>query len=67
MLKICYPFNVAMNKLIFHEETSMIYSFGGFGSSGDNYKFKLGKEDLSDCENWKEFERKHTAIVMATN
>ena len=46
MLKICYPFNVAMNKLIFHEETSMIYSFGGFGSSGDNYKLKLGEGDF---------------------
>jgi len=43
MLKACYPFNVAMNKLVFHEETNMIYSFGGFGSSGENYKLKLGK------------------------
>ena len=67
MLKIFYPFNVAMNKLVFHEEASMLYSFGGFGSSGQNFKLKLGKESLIEGEDWQEFERKHTAIVTATN
>jgi len=52
MLNICYPINVAMNKLIFHEETSMLYSFGGFSSSGDNYKLKLGKGIFLEGENW---------------
>lgn len=67
MLKTSFPFSVAMNKLVFNEESSMLYSFGGFGSSGQNYKLKLNKENFLEVKDWEEFERKHTAIVTATN
>jgi len=67
MLKTSYPFNIALNKLVFHEETNMVYSFGGFGSSGQNYKLRLDKGNFIEGEEWKEFERKHTTIVTATN
>ena len=52
MLKTSFPFSVAMNKLVFHEESSMLYSFGGFGSSGQNFKLKLNKENLTDVKDW---------------
>ena len=49
-----------MNKLTYRKKGNMLYSFGGYGSSGQNFKLKY-----SEGEQWEELERSHLALVTS--
>ena len=39
----------------------MLYSFGGYGSAGQNFKLKF-----KEGEEWQELERSHLALVSSS-
>lgn len=49
-----------MNKLIYRKKGNMVYSFGGYGSSGQNFKLKF-----EEGEEWSELERSHLALLSS--
>lgn len=51
----------AMGKLIYRSKKDTLYSFGGYGSGGQNFQVELnsGKE-------WEEYERSHIALLSSS-
>lgn len=52
---------IAMNKLLYRKQKNMLYSFGGYGSAGQNFKLKM-----EEGEEWEELERSHLALVSSS-
>lgn len=48
----------AMGKLVYRPKANEVYSIGGYGSGGQNFKKKMGKSAT-----WDEFERSHVALL----
>lgn len=51
----------AMNKLFYRPEANMLYSLGGYGSGGQNFKLKM-----EAGEEWEELERSHIALMPSS-
>ena len=51
----------AMNKLIYRAGINTLYSFGGYNSSGQNFKLKMDAG-----EEWQELERSHLALMPSS-
>lgn len=52
---------IAMNKLLYRPSKNMLYSFGGYGSAGQNFKLKM-----EEGEEWSELERSHLALMTSS-
>ena len=52
---------IAMNKLLYKGDKNMLYSFGGYGSAGMNFKLKM-----EEGEEWQELERSHLALISSS-
>ena len=50
-----------MGKLIYRSNKDMLYSFGGYGSGGQNFQV-----ELSSGKEWEEYERSHVALLSSS-
>ena len=50
--------SLAMNKLVYRKDQNILYSIGGYGSEGQNFKLKM-----ESGEEWVELERSHIPLM----